>query len=163
MILPKDSTWQENLRCTPVLHHLPSVGPKQLCASVGHNTLKSLYKMKIDMELLCLLYVKFQAQRWFIQKLHSNYSSHQQKVFQQWCRTKINGWIWEQFQQNLFRLNLLLCGTFICLKDIWKFTESNLSVFVYSCRIVINGWNNSFNILADSIKGIMFSTFKIQL
>ena len=53
MILPKDSTWQENLRCTPVLYHLPSVGPKQLCASVGQNTLKSLYKMKIDMELLC--------------------------------------------------------------------------------------------------------------
>ena len=31
MILPKDSTWKENLRCTPVLHHLPSVGHKQLC------------------------------------------------------------------------------------------------------------------------------------
>ena len=24
--------WQENFRCNPVLYHLPSVGPKQLCA-----------------------------------------------------------------------------------------------------------------------------------
>ena len=31
-LLPKDSTWQENIRFTPVLYYLPSVGPKQLCA-----------------------------------------------------------------------------------------------------------------------------------
>ena len=30
MILTKDFTWQENVRCTPVLHYLPSVGPKQI-------------------------------------------------------------------------------------------------------------------------------------
>ena len=32
IILPNDSTWQENLRCTPVSCHFPSVGPKLLCA-----------------------------------------------------------------------------------------------------------------------------------
>ena len=32
LLLSEDYTWQVNFRFTPLLHHLPSVGPKQLCA-----------------------------------------------------------------------------------------------------------------------------------
>ena len=32
LLLSEDYTWQVNFRFTPFLHHLPSVGPKQLCA-----------------------------------------------------------------------------------------------------------------------------------
>ena len=33
LLLREDYTWQVNFRFTPLLCHLPSVGPKQLCAS----------------------------------------------------------------------------------------------------------------------------------